>query len=167
MVPNRTLITCLATVALVFASVPALARPQAAVQSTSEQPVASTGPARSKSETIALGYLRTLQVAQKEYKKKRNDYATTLKALIGKGSFTRRMAATDRGEYTVEFRSNGKEYSVSLVPKQFDYEHRAFFMDESGVIRVEEETVATADSPPRPKNGRSRLRALVSSSESR
>lgn len=112
---------------------------------------ADHGPANSKAETIALGYLRTLLVAQRQYKKKKGGYATSLNALVGHGSFTRRMANRERGDYLVEFRSNGKDFSVSMAPRQFDAEHRAFYMDESGVIRAEQDKLATAASPPLPK----------------
>ena len=40
-----------------------------------------------------------------------------------------------------------------MVPKQFDAQHRAFYVNELGVIRGEEEKQATEDSPP-VKSGR-------------
>ncbi|MGZ4825884.1 MAG: hypothetical protein ACXVY9_00885 [Terriglobales bacterium] len=104
-------------------------------------------PAHSTTEAGALGYMRTAIMAQRLYKKKHNEYATSLQSLVGSGSFTRRMTNTNRGDYTVQFHSTGKEYSLSMVPKQFDNAHRAFFADDSGSIRVEGDKPATASSP--------------------
>src|ERR1700752_2627705 len=96
---------------LCAASVAAMAQSSAPPQSTPEP--APTGsapphhqkfpgdPARSDSESGALGYMRVVVRAQKLYQKKHNEYATSLKELINTGSFTRRMAAsTERGDYT-------------------------------------------------------------------
>ena len=105
-------------------------------------------PAHSNAEAIALGYMRTVAIAQHLYKKKHSTYATSLHELIGHGSFTRRMVATERGDYTVNFHSTGKDWSLSLVPKVFDAGHRAFFMDDSGTIRADDTKAATASSQP-------------------
>jgi hypothetical protein len=105
-------------------------------------------PAHSNAEASALGYMRTVGTAEREYKKKHGAYATSLHDLIGTASFTRRMMATDRGDYTVKFHSNGKDWSLSLVPKTFDAAHRAFYMDETGTIRADEANPATASSDP-------------------
>jgi hypothetical protein len=102
----------------------------------------------------ARGYLRTLWVAQREYKKKNGQYATSLAALVGKASFTRRMAQPDRGEYKVRFHSDGMAYSAELLPKAFDPQHPAFYMDDSGVVRSEEGKPATGSSPEVAKSGR-------------
>ncbi len=107
-----------------------------------------SGPARSQDETVTLGYMHTVVNAQKNYKKKHGEYATSLAALVHSGSFTKRMANTDRGAYTVHFRGKPDGYSLSLTPKQFAPDRRAFHVDESGKIRVEEGKPATADSPP-------------------
>lgn len=106
------------------------------------------GPATSDAEKAVVGYLRTVFGAQREYKKKHGSYAKTLAALVGNGSFTRRMATTNRGEYTVHFSGNGQGFSVGMVPKNFDAEHRAFFINESGVVRVEPDKPANAQSSP-------------------
>ena len=103
---------------------------------------------KSAAEAKALGYIHTVVTAQREYKKKHGEYARSLTALVGKGSFTRRMASPDRGDYTVKFGGNGAGYSLSLTPKTFDAEHRAFFASESGAIRVEADKAATSQSPP-------------------
>ena len=107
-----------------------------------------SGPARSQDETVTLGYMRTVVNAQKNYKKKYGEYATSLAALVHSGSFTKRMANTDRGAYTVHFRGKPEGYSLSLTPKQFAPDRRAFYVDETGKIRVEEAKPATAESPP-------------------
>lgn len=105
-------------------------------------------PAHSNAEFAALGYLRTVGSAQREYKKKHGAYATALASLVGSGSFTRRMVSSNRGDYTVKFQSTGKDYSLALVPKSFDAAHRSFYMDESGNIRADDAKPATASSDP-------------------
>ena len=103
--------------------------------------------ANSQAEGRALGYLHTVWGAEREYKKKHGAYAKTLAALVGNGSMTRRMATNDRGDYTVQFSSNGQTFSIGMVPKTFDAEHRAFFIGENGVVHVETDKPANAQSP--------------------
>ncbi len=103
-------------------------------------------PAHSNAEAGALGYMRTVLGAQREYKKKHGSYAPTLPALVHSGSFTKRMVSTDRGDYTVHFRSTKEGFSLGMIPKQFDAEHRAFYTDENGRIHAEAEKPATAQS---------------------
>jgi hypothetical protein len=112
------------------------------------QPKFPGDPARSDSEAAALGYMRTVLRAQNQYKKKNGKYATSLAALVHTGSFTRRMVNTDRGDYTVGFRSQKTGFELALTPKQLDAEHRSFFATEDGVIRADEEKAATESSPP-------------------
>lgn len=107
----------------------------------------ASGPARSQDETVSLGYLHTVVNAQKNYKKKHGEYATSQAALVHSGSFTKRMATTDRGAYTVHFLGKPDAYSLSLTPKQFSAERRAFYVDEGGKVRVEENKPATEESP--------------------
>ena len=105
-------------------------------------------PARSEAEASALGYMRTVLYAQRDYKKKFGHYATTLYALAGGArSFTKRMARTDRGDYLVSFGGGKGGFALLLTPKQFDSSHRAFYTDSSGVLRYEDEKSASADSP--------------------
>ena len=106
-------------------------------------------PAHSSAEAAALGYLRTVIYAQRVYYKKHAVYATSLAGLVGSSSFTRRMTNPDRGDYTVHFTSTnaGKNFSVSMVPKQFDPAHRAFFADDTGAIRAESDQPASVMSP--------------------
>jgi len=120
---------------------------QAALGQTAYKPHFKGDPARSNAEASALGYMRTVIDAQKAFKKKHTKYATSLPALINTGSFTRRMAKTDRGDYTVTFKApSTQHYSIQLTPKVFDAEHRAFYVEDNGVIKVESDKPATADS---------------------
>jgi hypothetical protein len=141
--PRFTLISAVLAAALlaVLTGIPAGAPAQA---QTSYQPKSKGDPARSDSEAVALGYMRTFLRAQKIYKKKHSHYATTLLDLTKTGSFTRRMAATDRGDYTVRFKSHKEKYTfeITLVPKQQDAAHRSFFSDEQGTIRGDEQKEA-------------------------
>src|ERR1700746_1045091 len=113
------------------------------------QPKFKGDPARSDSEAAALGYLRTFLRAQRIYKKKNNHYATSLLELAHTGSFTRRMVNTDRGDYTVEFKSHKDKdkFEITMVPKQLAADHRSFFADEEGKIRADETKVADESSP--------------------
>jgi hypothetical protein len=120
-----------------------------AVGQVAYQPKFKGDPARSDSEAAALGYMRTFLRAQRIYKKKNSRYATTLLELTKTGSFTRRMAGTDRGDYTVKFRSHKEKdtFEITMVPKQEDTTHRSFFSDEQGKIRAEEQGEASESSP--------------------
>ena len=110
-------------------------------------------PAHSEAEAVALAYIRTLVRAEEAYHKKHDAYTTTLAALAGHGSFTKRMVNPNRGDYTAHFKSTGKQYTLEMVPKQFDAQHRAFYVNELGVIRGEEDKPANEESPP-VKSGR-------------
>ncbi|MGH9513683.1 MAG: hypothetical protein ACRD2U_16260 [Terriglobales bacterium] len=130
------------TVILVFTALTAAAQ-------TTYQPKFRGDPARSDSEANALGYMRTLIRAQKQYQKKNDKYATSLRQLVHTGTFTRRMTQTDQGDYSVGFhsRKNGDGYELTLTPKQLDAQHRSFYADEDGDIHADEEKAATEDSP--------------------
>jgi hypothetical protein len=104
-------------------------------------------PARSMSEAVALGYIKTVQSAQSDYRKRNGRYAGSLAALVNYGSFTRRMARADRRDYTVAFRGGAGGYSVQLIPKVFEATRRSFYSDQGGTMRVAEDSPATADSP--------------------
>lgn len=120
---------------------------QAALGQNAYKPHFKGDPAHSNAEASALGYMRTVIDAQKVFKKRHTKYATTLPMLINTGSFTRRMAKTDRGDYTVAFKGSPTRYSIELTPKVFDSEHRAFYVEENGVIKTENDKPATAASP--------------------
>jgi hypothetical protein len=112
------------------------------------QPKFSGDPARSESEAQALGYMRVVLRAQKEYKKRHNKFAESLPALAGTGSLTKRMArSTERGDYTVGFRSQKDGFILTMTPKQMDSEHRSFYAEEDGVIHGDDQKAADQSSP--------------------
>lgn len=115
---------------------------------TDYKPKFAGDPARSEKEALALGYMRTVVDAQRQFRKKKTKYAPSLVALVGSGSFTKRMLRTDRGEYTATFLGNskGQKFALQLIPKQFNPNQRSFFVNESGIIRAAEEQPATAES---------------------
>jgi hypothetical protein len=123
------------------------APPPPAVAQPPYQPKFPGDPARSGSEAAALGYMRTVIRAQREYKKKNTKFAPSLNALVHTGSFTRRMTKTDRGDYTVSFQSKKDGFELALTPKQMDSAHRSFYADEDGVIHAEEDKAASETSP--------------------
>jgi hypothetical protein len=115
---------------------------------TTYQPKFPGDPAKSDAEAAALGYMRVVVRAQKLYQKRHNEFADSLATLAGTGSLTKRMArSTDRGDYTVEFHAKKTSYNLSMVPKQYDEQHRAFYAEEDGIIHAEEGKPATSESP--------------------
>jgi hypothetical protein len=105
-------------------------------------------PARSESEAQALGYMRVVLRAEREYKKRHSKYADSLAGLAGTGSFTKRMAhSTDRGDYTAGFRSQKDGFVLTMTPKQLDQEHRSFYAEEDGVIHGDDQKAADLSSP--------------------
>jgi hypothetical protein len=120
----------------------------ASTAQTPYQPKFPGDPARSDSESAALGYMRVVIRAQKLYSKKHDQYATSLKDLVNTGTFTRRMAqTTERGDYTVGFRGKKDSYVLTMTPKNVDAEHRSFYAEEDGVIHGDETKAADASSP--------------------
>jgi len=119
----------------------------ASAAQTAYQPKFKGDPARSDSEANALGYMRTVTRAQKQYYKKNDKYASSLMDLVHTGSFTPRMAETDRGDYQVTFHSRKDGYELTLTPKQLDTEHRSFYANEDGVIHGDEQKAADENSP--------------------
>lgn len=121
---------------------------QASAGQTSYQPKFPGDPARSESEAAALGYMRVVIRAQKDYNKKHDQYATSFADLVNHGSFTRRMAkTTDRGDYTVSFKGKKDGYVLTMTPKNLDAEHRSFYAEEDGVIHGDETKAADENSP--------------------
>jgi hypothetical protein len=105
--------------------------------------------ARSTAEYNSIAYIRTVLVNERDYKKKMGHYSASLMALTGGGrSFTKRMARTDRGDYTVTYHGGKDSFAVILTPKQFDATRRSFYMDASGTLRASESGPATAESDP-------------------
>src|SRR5260221_3578807 len=79
--------------------------PTTAQPSGTYQPKFPGDPARSESEAQALGYMRVVLRAEREYKKRHNKYADSMASLAGTGAFTKRMAhSAQRAEYTATFR---------------------------------------------------------------
>src|ERR1700722_4261229 len=114
---------------------------------TAYQPKFKGDPARSDSEANALGYMRTVIRAQKKYYKKNDKYASSLMELVHSGSFTRRMAETDRGDYHVTFHSRKDGYELTLTPKQVDAEPRSFYANDDGIIHGDDQKAADENSP--------------------
>jgi len=117
------------------------------------QPKFPGDPARSESEAQALGYMRVVLRAEREYKKRHSKYTDSLAALAGTGTFTKRMAhSTERGDYTASFRPNHDRpnrdgFVLTMTPKQMDSEHRSFYAEEDGVIHGDDQKAADLDSP--------------------
>jgi len=112
------------------------------------QPKFPGDPARSESEAQALGYMRVVLRAQREYKKRHNKYADSLAALAGTGSLTKRMAhSTDRGDYTVGFHAQKDGFVLTMTPKHLDPEHRSFYAEEDGAIHGDDQKAADLSSP--------------------
>ena len=121
---------------------------QAPASSTPYQPKFKGDPAHSDSEAVALGFVRVVIRAQKEYNKKHNEYATSFADLVNHGTFTRRMAkTTERGDYTVGFKGKKDGYVLTMTPKNLDADHRSFYTEEDGVIRADDTKAADASSP--------------------
>lgn len=115
---------------------------------TTYQPKFPGDPAHSDSEAGALGFMRVVIRAQKDYYKRHNEYATSFMDLVNHGSFTRRMAQTkERGDYTVGFKGKKDSYVLMMTPKNLDAQHRSFYAEEDGVIRADETKAADASSP--------------------
>src|SRR6267142_5850581 len=120
----------------------------AAAAQTPYQPKFPGDPARSDSEAAALGYMRVVVRAQKEYNKRHDQFATSLADLVNNGSFTRRMAkSTERGDYRVGFKGKKDGYSLTMTPKNLDAQHRSFYAEEDGVIHGDETKAADSISP--------------------
>lgn len=120
-----------------------------ATAQTPYQPKYKGDPARSDSEFLAIAYMKTFLRAQHLYKKKNDHFATSLMELTKTGSFTRRMANPDRGDYAVKFRAHKDKdtFEITMVPKQLDAQHRSFFSDQEAKIRADEQKEADESSP--------------------
>ncbi len=112
------------------------------------QPKFPGDPARSESEAQALGYMRVVLRAEREYKKRHDKFADTLESLAGTGSFTKRMArTTERGDYTASFRAHHDGFVLTMTPKQMDSEHRSFYAEDDGAIHADDQKAADLSSP--------------------
>jgi hypothetical protein len=130
-------------------SAPAPEPPAASTQTvTPYQPKFPGDPARSESEAQALGYMRVVLRAEREYKKKHDKYTDSLEGLAGTGSFTKRMAhTTDRGDYTASYRTHKDGFVFTMTPKQMDSEHRSFYAEDDYVIHGDDQRAADLSSP--------------------
>ncbi len=134
-----------------------LASAQAPEPSSTQPPAQAVGtyqpkfpgdPARSDSEAQALGYMRVVLRAQREYKKRHDKYADSLSALGGTASFTKRMAqTTERGDYTANFRIHKDGFVFTMTPKHMDSEHRSFYAEDDMIIHADDQKAADEDSP--------------------
>jgi len=104
-------------------------------------------PAQSDSEAAALGYMRVVVRAQKQFNKQYGHYATTLQELVHSGSFTKRMVNPNRGDYNVGFKGKKDGYMLTMMPKALDATHRSFYAEEDGKIHADDSKPADANSP--------------------
>jgi hypothetical protein len=104
-------------------------------------------PARSESEAAALGYMRVVLRAQRQFNKQYGHYATSLTELVHSGSFTKRMVDPNRGDYTAGFKGKKDSFILVMTPKQLDAQHRSFYAEDDGKIHADEEKPADANSP--------------------
>ena len=112
------------------------------------QPKFPGDPARSESEAQALGYMRVVLRAEREYNKKHDKYTDSLEALGGTASFTKRMAhTTDRGDYTASYRTHKDGFVFTMTPKLMDSEHRSFYAEDDYVIHGDDQKAADLSSP--------------------
>jgi len=114
---------------------------------TAYQPKFAGDPAHSDSEAVALGYMRTLLRAQHTYKVKNGQYAASLMQLVHVGTFTRRMAEPEQGDYKAGFHPRKDGFELTMTPKQLDADHRSFYANEKGTIHADDQKTASEESP--------------------
>jgi hypothetical protein len=138
--------------AIVLSSSIALAGPQTDAASAPAgqeeyRPQFAGDPARSRSEALALGYMRVVLRAEQIYKQKNGKYAPALLKLVNTGTFTKRMISPERGDYKVRFRGTGESFALWMdALPQPSAQHRSFFADQRGTIRAEEAKSAGPES---------------------
>jgi hypothetical protein len=104
-------------------------------------------PAHSESEAAALGYMRVVLRAQRQFNKQYNHFATTLAELVHSGTFTKRMVNTNRGDYTASFAGKKDSFVLTMTPKQLDAQHRSFYAEDDFKIHADETKAADENSP--------------------
>jgi hypothetical protein len=104
-------------------------------------------PARSESEAAALGYMRVVLRAQRQFNKQYNHFATTLAELVHSGTFTKRMVNTNRGDYVARFDGKKDSFVLTMTPKQLDAQHRSFYAEDDFKIHADETKFADGNSP--------------------
>jgi hypothetical protein len=91
--------------------------------------------------------MRVVMRAQVVFNKQYGHYAISLTQLVHTGTFTQRMVNSDRGDYTVGFKSKKDNFVLAMTPKILDAQHRSFYAENDGKIHAEETKPADADSP--------------------
>jgi hypothetical protein len=104
-------------------------------------------PAHSDSEAAALAYMRVVMRAQMLFNKQYGHYATSLSQLVHTGTFTQRLVNTERGDYTVGFKSKKDNFVLTMTPKNLDAQHRSFYAENDGKIHADETKPADSSSP--------------------
>ena len=104
-------------------------------------------PARSESEAAALGYMRVVLRAQRQFNKQYDHFATTLAELVHSGTFTKRMVDPHRGDYTASFQGKKDSFVLTMTPKQLDAQHRSFYAEDDFKIHADETKLADENSP--------------------
>ena len=127
-----------------FQGIPAISAQTAAPE---YKPKFAGDPARSDSEAAALGYMRVVLRAQRQFNKQYGNYATSLTELVHSGSFTKRMVDPNRGDYTAGFKGKKDSFILVMTPKQLDAQHRSFYAEDDGKIHADEEKPADENSP--------------------
>src|SRR6202167_2291886 len=126
------------------AAIPAIS---AQVPAPAYQPKFPGDPARSDSEAAALGYMRVVLRAQRQFNKQYGHFATSLTELVHSGSFTKRMVDPNRADYTAGFKGKNDSFILTMTPRQLDAQHRSFYAEDDGKIHADEEKPADANSP--------------------
>jgi len=92
--------------------------------------------------------MRVVLRAQREYKKRHDKFAPTLADLAGTASFTKRMSkTTERGDYSVGFKTQKDGFVLTMTPKNMDTEHRSFYAEDDGIIHADDQKPADKESP--------------------
>ncbi|MGP0018814.1 MAG: hypothetical protein ACLPHP_09625 [Candidatus Sulfotelmatobacter sp.] len=120
--------------------------PSPAPQAPAYTPKYHGDPARSDSESNALGYMRVVMRAQMLFNKQYGHYATSLTQLVHTGTFTQRMVNPERGDYTVGFKGKKDGFVLALTPKNLDPQHRSFYAEDDGKIHADETNAADSNS---------------------
>ena len=139
-----TAVASLALATFMLALAPAIA---AQTSAPDYKPKFAGDPARSDSEAAALGYMRVVLRAQRQFQKQYGHFATSLTELVHSGSFTKRMVDPNRGDYTAGFKGKNDSFMLTMTPKQLDAQHRSFYAEDDGKIHADEEKPADANSP--------------------
>jgi hypothetical protein len=125
---------------------PPAAAPAPVPQAPTYTPKYHGDPARSDSESNALGYMRVVMRAQMLFNKQYGHYATSLTQLVHSGTFTQRMVNPERGDYTVGFKGKKDGFVLVMTPRNLDAQHRSFYAEEDGKIHADETNAADANS---------------------